>query len=102
MYLVNIALDMAKIPAEKADETFIAHRAWFAEYFQKRNFLVLGSYLDQEHAGVIIAHTGNRVELDKILAEDVYFPELADYEVREFKAAMAADTTPFGTIIPPL
>ncbi|AGH37418.1 YCII-related protein [Bibersteinia trehalosi USDA-ARS-USMARC-188] len=50
---------------------------------------MLGPYLDQAHAGVIIAQAESREALDKILAEDIYFPNLADYEVREFKDAMS-------------
>lgn len=88
MYLINIVLKTDQIPAEKADEMFAAHRAWFAKYFQERTFLVLGPYLDQAHAGVILADVENREMLNHILAEDVYFPNLADYEVREFNAAM--------------
>ena len=89
MYIINIALKQSNIPAEQADAMFAEHRAWFANYFQAGKFLILGPYLDQEHAGVIIARTENRAELDAILAEDVYYPELADYEVREFKDAMS-------------
>ncbi|HGO5857417.1 TPA: YciI family protein [Mannheimia haemolytica] len=89
MYIINIALKMDKIPAEQAEQMFNVHRAWFAQYFEQGNFLMLGSYLDQDYAGVIIAQTENREALDTILAEDVYFPDLADYEVREFKDAMS-------------
>lgn len=89
MYIINIVLKMDKIPAEQAESMLNAHRAWFAQYFEQGNFLMLGPYLDQDHAGVIIAQTENREALDTILAEDVYFPDLADYEVREFKDAMS-------------
>ncbi|WP_064318478.1 YciI family protein [Bibersteinia trehalosi] len=89
MYIINIALKMDKISAEQAEQMFNAHRAWFSQYFEQGNFLMLGPYLDQDHAGVIIAQTENREALDTILAEDVYFPDLADYEVREFKDAMS-------------
>ncbi|WP_409500555.1 YciI family protein [Mannheimia glucosida] len=87
MYIINIALKMDKI--EQAESMLNAHRAWFAQYFEQGNFLMLGPYLDQDHAGVIIAQTENREALDTVLAEDVYFPDLADYEVREFKDAMS-------------
>lgn len=89
MYIINIVLKQDKIPAERAEAMFAEHRAWFADYFQAGKFLILGPYLDQNHAGVIIARTENRAELDAILAKDVYYPELADYEVREFKDAMS-------------
>ncbi|HHW7579631.1 TPA: YciI family protein [Mannheimia haemolytica] len=89
MYIINIVLKMDKIPAEQAESMLNSHRAWFTKYFQQGSFLLLGPYLDQDYAGVIIAQTENREALDTILAEDVYFPDLADYEVREFKDAMS-------------
>ncbi|AUI66877.1 MULTISPECIES: YciI family protein [Glaesserella] len=96
MYIIDIVLDTQKIPAEQADELLNQHRAWFAKYFQAGNFLMLGPYLDQAAAGVIIAHAPSRAALDEILAEDVYFPtQQAAYTVREFKAAMVADATQF-------
>ena len=91
MYLINITLKQNLVPAERADELFSAHRAWFAKNFEAGNFLILGPYLDREHAGVIIAQASSRAALDEILKDDVYFPlGYAQYEVREFKAAMAS------------
>ena len=91
MYLINITLDPARIPADRADEMLAQHRAWFAKHFQAGTFLLLGPYLDREHAGIIVAKTMPRDELEKLLGEDVYYPQaLAAYEVREFKAAMCA------------
>ncbi|MFZ7173311.1 hypothetical protein ACLSYX_00455 [[Pasteurella] aerogenes] len=40
---------------------------------------------------MIIAQTESREQLESILAEDVYYPNLADYQIREFKAAMVAE-----------
>lgn len=56
-----------------------------------RQFFVTRPYLDKERAGVIIAQTESREQLESILAEDVYYPNLADYQIREFKAAMVAE-----------
>lgn len=96
MYIISIELDNNKIPREQADELLAEHREWFAKYFQAGNFLMLGPYLDQESAGVIIAQASDRASLDNILSEDVYFPtQMAVYTIREFKAAMVADATPF-------
>ncbi len=90
MYIISIVLDQDKIPTELAESMLNEHRAWFAKYFQAGKFLILGPYLDQEFAGVIIAQTQSRAELDEILAEDVYFKDgQAAYEVREFKDAMS-------------
>ncbi|ASK26643.1 hypothetical protein BG910_01800 [Neisseria chenwenguii] len=93
MYLINITLNMNEIPADRAEAMFAEHRAWFVRYFDAGKFLVLGPYLDAQHAGVIIAKTDSRAELDDILAADVYWQNGADYEIREFKAAMAADVS---------
>ena len=91
MYIVSISLIADKIPANNEDSLFEGHRKWFAKYFKKGNFLILGPYLDATNAGVIIATAKDRSELDKILAEDVYHPlELAKYEIREFHPAMVA------------
>lgn len=89
MYLINIVLKTSELSPAEQEQMFVQHRTWFADYFKQGNFLLLGPYLDQAHAGVIIAQAESREALDKILAEDVYYPNLADYEVREFKAAMA-------------
>ncbi|PJK09918.1 hypothetical protein CO608_04190 [Lysobacteraceae bacterium NML08-0793] len=92
MFLINITLNPAKIPADRADELLAQHRAWFDQHFESGDFLLLAPYLNRQNAGVIISKTMPRAELDALLAEDVYYPQaLAEYEVREFKAVMAAD-----------
>lgn len=92
MYLINVVIQHnPNESAAQAEEKLNIHRAWFAKYFEQGNFLLLGPYLDQAHAGVIIAQATSRAELDAILAEDVYWQGGASYEVREFKAAMASD-----------
>lgn len=91
MYLIDISLKNSTLSEEEQAKQLDAHRAWFAKYFQQGNFLLLGPYLDKERAGVIIAQTENREQLESILAEDVYYPNLADYQIREFKAAMVAE-----------
>lgn len=92
MYLINIVLKADHLPADEQETLLNQHRTWFATYFQRGNFLLLGPYLDQPHAGVIIAQAADRAELEQILAADVYYPNLAEYEIREFKAAMVAQT----------
>lgn len=92
MFLINITLKSDQVPADRADDMFAQHRAWFAKHFEAGTFVLLGPYQDREHAGIIIAQADSRAEIDAVLAEDVYHPQaLADYEVREFTAAMAAD-----------
>ncbi|MBN7287525.1 MULTISPECIES: YciI family protein [Campylobacter] len=96
MYLINITLKMEKVPADKAEAMFERHREWFGKNFKEGKFLLLGPYQDKEHAGIIIAYAKDRAELDEILATDVYYPDMAEYEIREFKAAMAADLSAFA------
>ncbi|WP_169779047.1 YciI family protein [Campylobacter curvus] len=96
MYLINITLNTDKVPTDKADVMFERHREWFGKNFKEGKFLLLGPYQDKEHAGIIIAQAPNRTALDEILASDVYYPDLAQYEVREFKAAMATDLSAFA------
>ncbi|KGQ70890.1 hypothetical protein A1D23_04520 [Chelonobacter oris] len=91
MYLINIVLKTDHLSDDEQQAMLDQHRTWFADYFQQGHFLLLGPYLDQPHSGVIIAQAENRQQLEKILAEDVYYPNLASYEVREFKAAMVAE-----------
>lgn len=91
MYLINITLKQDAASADKSDDLFIAHRAWFAKNLEAGNFLLLGPYLDRKDAGIIIAQTASRAELDEILKDDVYYPDLADYEVREFRVNLISE-----------
>ncbi|TCP92174.1 uncharacterized protein YciI [Cricetibacter osteomyelitidis] len=91
MYLIDIVLDSDNIPADKADEMLTAHRAWFGKFAQAGNFLIIGPYRDQAHAGVIVAQAASREMLEAILAEDVYYPNLARYTVRDFQANFVAE-----------
>ncbi|OSI14723.1 hypothetical protein BWD09_09810 [Neisseria dentiae] len=95
MYLIDITLKTDIIPAGQNETLLAGHRAWFAKYFEQGKFLMLGPYRDQAGAGMIIAQTGSREELDAMLAEDVYWAnKLADYRVREFQANLIAKSLP--------
>lgn len=89
MYIINITVN-ADISAGQHDTLFPQHVAWFKKYFDAGKFVVIGPYTDHERAGVIIAQTENRAELETILREDSYYPDLAQYEVREFTPKMIA------------
>ena len=89
MFVVTISLKKDLIPKERADELFDEHREWFIKYVDRGNFLLLGPFVDDEHAGVVIVDTKERKELDEIASQDVYHPlGYAKYCVREFKAIM--------------
>ncbi len=91
MYLIDIAIKSSDLSETEQVQQLEAHRAWFAKYFQQGNFLLLGPYLDKDRAGVIIAQAESREQLEQILTDDIYYPDLADYQIREFKAAMVAE-----------
>lgn len=40
---------------------------------------------------MIFAHVKDRAELDKILAEDCYYPDFTRYNIREFAPKMIAN-----------
>lgn len=91
MYIINITVN-ADLPEEKQKEMFLLHVEWFKKHFQEGKFLMLGPFIDTDkHAGVIIASTESREELDAILKEDCYYPDFAKYEIREFEPKMIAE-----------
>jgi len=88
MYIVNIAIKIDKLGQEQLQSMLEAHSTWFMEETEKKNFLLAGPYLDWQGAGIIIAKSMPRKELDAILAQDVFYADgLATYDVHEFKAA---------------
>lgn len=91
MYLIDILLKNSHLSKAEQAKQLEEHRAWFGKYFKQGIFLLLGPYLDKERAGVIIAQAKSREQLEAILSQDVYYPNLADYNIREFKAAMVAE-----------
>jgi uncharacterized protein YciI len=89
MYIINITVN-ADISAEQHESLFPKHVSWFKQYFDEGKFVVVGPYSDRERAGIIIASTENRRELEAILSDDSYYPDLANYEIREFFPKMIA------------
>ena len=90
MYIINITVDK-NISEQQQAELFPIHTEWFKKYFQTGIFLMTGPYTDTDaHAGVIFAATESREELQRILEEDCYYPDLASYEIREFEPKLIA------------
>ena len=89
---MHIIDNVAKLvlTAEQHEELFPKHAAWFAKYHQAGNFLIIGPFTERERAGVIIAQIQDRAELEHILAEDSYYPNLATYVISEFTPKMVA------------
>ena len=89
MFIVTISLKKDLIPKERTDELFAEHRGWFIKYVDRGNFLLLGPFVDNEHADFVIVDAKERKELDEITSQDVYHSlGYAEYSVREFKAVM--------------
>ena len=89
MFVVTVSLKTDLIPKERVDELFAEHRGWFVKYVDRGNFLLLGPFVDNEHAGATIVDVKERKELDEITFQDVYPPlGYANCCVREFKAIM--------------
>lgn len=93
MYLINITVNPGLSAAEH-ETLFAQHTAWFKKHFDAGVFLMLGPYINSDKpAGVIFAHT-DRDTLQKILEEDVYYPDKAQYEIREFAPKLIAANLP--------
>ncbi|MFP2237134.1 YciI family protein [Pseudescherichia vulneris] len=90
MYLINIMVN-DDISPEQHEALFTRHVSWFQQYFNAGQFVLIGPYSDRDKAGVIIANTESREELDAILSEDAYYPTLAQYEIREFIPKMVGN-----------
>ncbi|EHK90874.1 hypothetical protein HYE58_04190 [Aggregatibacter actinomycetemcomitans] len=91
MYIINITVN-PNVSEEKQNELFPIHVEWFKKYFQAGKFLMLGPYIDTDaHSGVIFAETESREALQKILEEDCYYLDFAEYEIREFAPKMIAE-----------
>ena len=89
MYIINIKVKNTVSP-EQHESLFNQHVEWFKKHFQAGHFLMLGPYKNEENAGVIFADVESREKLTEILNEDCYYPDLADYEIREFEAKLVA------------
>jgi len=90
MYLINLTIKESS-DARQAAQHLVAHRAWYTKYFNQGNFKLVGPSKTFDRAGVIIAQASNRSALSRILAQDAYYPDLADYRVEEFAAKMIAE-----------
>ena len=91
MYLIDITIQSNRIPAKRADELLTAHRNWFTNQAEKGNFLVVCPFLDKKMAGLVIAYAESREELEEILSQDSYYPDLATYGVHEFQANIISE-----------
>lgn len=88
MYLVDIVVKSSEL----SDDLLAQHLAWVKKHIDQGALVLAGPYTDTpQPSGLVIANVENRAELEKVLAEDCFYPELADYQVREFEMKFFAN-----------
>lgn len=87
MFLLAIKLKKEQM----TDDRLNSHHQWFKKYFELGKFKIVGPFKDIENAGVILAQTENREEMEKIISEDAFYPEGAKYELHEFDPKLIAE-----------
>lgn len=73
------------------DDRLNNHRQWFKRYFELGKFKIVGPFKDIKNAGVILAQTEKREEMEKIISEDAFYPDGAKYELHEFDPKLIAE-----------
>lgn len=91
MFIIDITLNTDLIPEEKAEKLLEGHRNWFRKNFEEGKFLIVGPYKNRGMAGVVIARGESKEEIEKVIVEDSYYPEMASYEISEFTANLIAE-----------
>lgn len=90
MYMITITVN-SDVDEQQQQEMFPIHTAWFKKHFDAGHFVMLGPFTDTDkHQGVIFASVENRQALDNILQQDCYYPDFAQYDIREFAPKMIA------------
>ena len=91
MFIITETVLTEKIPADKLETLFAAHRSWFVKHFQAGDFVLVGPYKDWAASGIMLAQADSREALEEILKGDVYYADkLAVYDVHEFVPAKIA------------
>lgn len=94
MFLIDIQINTARVPADRADEYLARHRQWFKTNYDAGHFLMVGPYTDKAGAGLILANTMTKDELNAILAGDAYYAEkLATYTVSDWHVTLFHPST---------
>lgn len=91
MFLITITIKSELVPVEQAEGLLANHRAWFTSQFEAGYFKIVGPLKEKGMAGIVIAKVASREALDEIIAKDAYYPDLASYDIAEFKANLVAD-----------
>ncbi|MDG6895355.1 YciI family protein [Volucribacter amazonae] len=84
MFLINITVK-AQMSKQQQQALLPSHVAWIQKYIEQGVLVLAGPYTDTlQPSGLVIANVANRAELEKVLAEDSFYPDLADYQINEF------------------
>jgi uncharacterized protein YciI len=88
MFVVNVTYVM---PLEQVDDHLAVHVEFLKKYYEKGIFVASGRKVPRV-GGVILARSVSREELNHVLDQDPFKQAgVAEYEVTEFVASMAAD-----------
>jgi uncharacterized protein YciI len=91
LYLVTLTYIC---PMEEVQAHLDTHRDWLATHTRGGQILVAGP-LEDHSGGFVLARSGSRAELDRLLALDSYaVHQLVDYQVRGFDAALRSEAFP--------
>lgn len=94
MYLITITVN-PDLSAEQHETLFPKHAEWFKKHFAAGTFLLTAPFTDTDaHQGMIFAQAESREALQTILAEDCYYPNHAQYDIREFAPKLIAANLP--------
>lgn len=77
-------------PLEELDELMPRHVAWLKKHYRSGLFVASGRQVPRQ-GGVILARSGDRTELEKLLQQDPFVKNgCARVDVLEFKPSMTA------------
>ncbi|TCJ94026.1 uncharacterized protein YciI [Volucribacter psittacicida] len=98
MFLINVTVK-AHVSEQQQQALLPSHVAWIQKYIEQGVLVLAGPYTDTpQPSGLLIANVESRAELEKVLAEDCFYPELADYQVREFEMKFVTPISSWKTL----
>lgn len=92
MFLVDIRIKSNQLSDDEKKALMGKHQEWFKSYVAKGIFLMVGPSKTYQDAGIIIAGLSDRKSLDKILSEDPFYPDKAEYHINEFTPMKILDS----------
>lgn len=72
------------VPLEEIDKHIDAHTVYLKKYTENNTFIIAGRKIPRS-GGILIANTGSREEVEKIITEDPFYQhKLAEMTITEF------------------